>query len=141
MTMQVPYASKLSMRIKEKYPQTNIVWGGIHPTLFPDEIAAFPYVDYVVVNEAIKSVVEIAEKLQQGKQKEKIVYQTEPDNIKDTENLNYEVINIKSYLYNNLQFHTLKLPCGALKTNFLSFLQCGALKTNFLSLTGGHRAH
>ena len=51
MTAHVPHALALTRRIKETHPQTPVVWGGIHASLFPEQTAAHPLVDYVVVGE------------------------------------------------------------------------------------------
>lgn len=43
-----------------------IVWGGVHPTLKPEQTARHELVDYVVVNEGERSFSELVERLEQG---------------------------------------------------------------------------
>lgn len=62
MTPQVPHALSIARRIREKSPDTPIVWGGVHPTLYPDT-CLHPCCDAVAVGEADETVVELAEAL------------------------------------------------------------------------------
>ncbi len=57
MTAQVPHALALTRRIKNAHPQIPMVWGGIHPSLFPGQTAAHPLIDYVVVGEGEEPLV------------------------------------------------------------------------------------
>lgn len=61
MTVQVPWAYYVSQAIKSKGCSCQIVWGGVHPTLFPDQTIEDPAVDTVVINEAAATVVSLAE--------------------------------------------------------------------------------
>ncbi|MBU2549811.1 MAG: B12-binding domain-containing radical SAM protein [Proteobacteria bacterium] len=60
MTTQVPFAYRISKRLKAIDPELAIVWGGPHPTLFPRQTLADPCVDVVVVNEGAFTALEIA---------------------------------------------------------------------------------
>jgi len=51
MTTQVRHALALSNYIKELSPNMPIIWGGIHPTLFPEQTCADTSVDYVIYGE------------------------------------------------------------------------------------------
>jgi len=51
MTMQVANALKISKLIKEMNPNCQIVWGGAHPTFFPEQTAKHNLVDMVCVGE------------------------------------------------------------------------------------------
>ena len=51
MTPTLPHAIELSDFIKARSPEMQIVWGGIHPTLFPYQTVKDKAVDYVVVGE------------------------------------------------------------------------------------------
>jgi len=59
MTAQVPHALALTRRIKKTHPQLPVVWGGIHPSLFPEQTVAHPLVDYVVVGEGEEPLVSL----------------------------------------------------------------------------------
>lgn len=51
MTGQVSHGLQLSDIVKKLYPKLPIVWGGIHPTLFPLQTCEDKAVDYVVQGE------------------------------------------------------------------------------------------
>lgn len=112
MTSQIGMAVKLAKKIKEKNPDTHIVFGGVHPTLFPEQTAQNPYIDIAVINEGTKTVLEIIDyingKLVLNKvkgivfrDKEGVVTITEPqvpDDISEIPHFDFELLNISSYL-------------------------------------------
>lgn len=53
--------------VRRTLPQSNIVFGGIHTTLFPREVLAKDYVDFIIMNEGEYPLVELAELLINGK--------------------------------------------------------------------------
>lgn len=63
MTVQVKWAHLASQRIKKVRPDVKIVWGGVHPTLFPEQTALDNAVDFCVVNECAHTIVQIANAL------------------------------------------------------------------------------
>ena len=65
LTPFVPFARKLSKLIKGRI-DTTIIWGGIHPTLFPEECLELDAVDIVCVGEGEESMVELVKKVQAG---------------------------------------------------------------------------
>lgn len=62
MTPQVPHAMELARRIRQQAPGLPIVWGGIHPTLYPDTVLN-PFCDIAVLGEGDVTAVELAEAL------------------------------------------------------------------------------
>ena len=60
MTTQAPGALKISAAIREINPDCKIIWGGTHPTFFPEQTVAHPLVDIVVSGEGEETVYEIA---------------------------------------------------------------------------------
>jgi radical SAM superfamily enzyme YgiQ (UPF0313 family) len=54
-----------SKRIKERLPVT-IVWGGLHPTMLPEQTLANDFVDIVAIGEGEKTVVDLARALGAG---------------------------------------------------------------------------
>ena len=48
LTMHIAQALEISRVVKEENPNLLVVWGGVHPTLFPEQTAADPLVDFVV---------------------------------------------------------------------------------------------
>lgn len=63
MTVQLPWAYYVTKAVKSKFPQGTIIWGGTHPTLFPEQTVEDPAVDVVVVDEAASTIVNLAERL------------------------------------------------------------------------------
>ena len=51
MTPALPYALELSEFVKHNAKTVPVVWGGIHPTLFPDETVKDDFIDFIVVGE------------------------------------------------------------------------------------------
>lgn len=64
MSSLLPMAKEVTARIKAAFPQTPIVWGGIHPTSCPEE--CIPSVDYVVVGEGEVAAIDLATALRDG---------------------------------------------------------------------------
>lgn len=56
---QMKHALHLSRKIKRTNPNCKIVFGGWHPTAAPEQTASNPEVDYVVVGEGEKGMLEI----------------------------------------------------------------------------------
>lgn len=59
MTDQVKDALKLSDSVKEADPDIPIVWGGVHPTLYPNQTIQDKSVDYAVVDEGELTLLEL----------------------------------------------------------------------------------
>jgi radical SAM superfamily enzyme YgiQ (UPF0313 family) len=70
MTIHYYSAAKLTQRIKENFPETVVIWGGIHPTLLPDE--CIHHADIVCRGEGEKAMLELAERLERGESVENI---------------------------------------------------------------------
>lgn len=66
MTIQLPWAYYVSEAIKSRYPGLSIVWGGVHPTLFPEQTVEDPAVDVVVINDAAATITPLALALSEG---------------------------------------------------------------------------
>lgn len=60
------YVSKI---IKSEMGDTIVVWGGLHPTLFPEHVLSEKFVDYVVMGEGEYPMTELTEHLLQNKRK------------------------------------------------------------------------
>ena len=63
MTSQVPLAFNLSKLIKAKYPEIPIVWGGIHPILFPEQTLRDSNIDIVVTGEGYHAILSLIDYL------------------------------------------------------------------------------
>jgi len=65
-------SASFSKRLKEINKDVNIVWGGIHPTLLPEQCLSEKYIDYVVLGEGEETISELA-KVITGKKDSKSV--------------------------------------------------------------------
>ena len=60
MTTQVPGALKISEKIKKINPKSKIIWGGTHPTFFPEQTIKNSLIDIVSYGEGEETFYEIA---------------------------------------------------------------------------------
>jgi len=51
-------AIELSSRLKQAYPGSIIIFGGLHPTSMPDEVLSYPHIDYVFRGESESPLLE-----------------------------------------------------------------------------------
>ena len=66
LTSEIPDADTIMKFIKEN-SNVPVVAGGWHCTLFPEQMADSPYVDYVVAGEGEEHLLKIADTLRRGK--------------------------------------------------------------------------
>jgi len=59
MTMQIPKALELSALAKKLNPRCRIVWGGAHPTFFPEQTVAHKLIDAVVIGDGEYAVFDL----------------------------------------------------------------------------------
>ncbi|MBN2094142.1 MAG: B12-binding domain-containing radical SAM protein [Candidatus Zambryskibacteria bacterium] len=59
---QTLYSAELSKKIKS-YSNIKIVWGGIHPSLLPEQCLSENYIDFVIIGEGEETVIEFSRKL------------------------------------------------------------------------------
>jgi anaerobic magnesium-protoporphyrin IX monomethyl ester cyclase len=110
MTPHVGEALRISRYAKEKFPHLAIVWGGIHPSLFPESTVINKYIDFVIVKEGERPLLELSGYLLHKKCKAgeipNLVYKEGSGILKnpliDTEGeageLRYELLAIERYL-------------------------------------------
>ena len=65
--IQTKHSAELCRKIKAKNHQIPIVWGGIHPSLLPEQCLGENYIDYVIIGEGEITVKEFAEELKSTK--------------------------------------------------------------------------
>lgn len=66
-------AIRVSKRIKEIFgDEFPVVWGGIHPSLLPEQTLENPYIDFIVRGEGEHTFLELVEAIEQGKELEGI---------------------------------------------------------------------
>lgn len=63
---QIHYALLATEVLKTRYPHIPVCWGGVHATLVPEQTAAHPLVDYVVVGDGELVFTELFERLRDG---------------------------------------------------------------------------
>ncbi len=61
--LQIKYALELAHYVKTQNPSCPLVWGGVHPTLLPEQTASHPLVDVVVRGEGELIVKDLANAL------------------------------------------------------------------------------
>lgn len=112
MTTQVPLALRAAQRVKQISPTTPVVWGGVHPSLFPEQTLASQDLDIVVINEGAVTAVSLAQTMTADgplsgvrgigyKEPAGEMVFTDPalpEDINDLPFLNFELIEIDNYL-------------------------------------------
>lgn len=112
MTSQVIMACNLAKKIKQKYIDIPVIFGGIHPTLFPEQTVRNKYIDIAVINEGAKTILEIMDFINKKARledikgiafsdKEGIVKLTAPrplDDITEIPHFDFELLDISKYL-------------------------------------------
>lgn len=63
---QTRYALETTRLLKQRYPSIPVCWGGVHATLLPEQVAAHPMIDYVVVGDGDYVFCELLESLAAG---------------------------------------------------------------------------
>ena len=63
---QIRYGLEFAQKVRAENPSCPIVWGGVHPTLLPEQTVASDFVDVVVRGEGELVVPELANKLVAG---------------------------------------------------------------------------
>lgn len=63
---QIYFALEAARLVRDADPRIPIVWGGVHPSLFPRETVSHPLVDFVAQGEGEETVVDLARCLSEG---------------------------------------------------------------------------
>lgn len=111
-------AKKLTQRIKEYLPEVKIIWGGVHPSILPKK--CIPHADYICIGEGEEPLLELAEKLYNGKETRDI------PNIWSRENGNV-FKNPSRTIINDLE----KLPVPAINDGNQFYIYEGEIKEKF----------
>lgn len=116
MTIQIPHALFLSKYIKKRYKNKIIIWGGIHPTLFPSDTIKDNNIDFICYGEGEKSIIKLIKYIRYKKgslknidgiaykHNKKIIINA-PEKLIDLDSipqLNYDLLNIEFYLKRKL---------------------------------------
>ena len=110
MTSQIKHAIELSAHIKNRHPEIRIIWGGIHPSLFPEDILRESLADFVCAGEGEYTLYELLSALKTGADLKTIkglyfrkggeIVSTGPRRPNDLETLpffNFDLINYSRY--------------------------------------------
>lgn len=67
LTAAMKSAVILSKKLRELYPDSKIVFGGIHPTALPDEVLGYDHIDAVIRGEGERPLIEFYKHVKAGK--------------------------------------------------------------------------
>lgn len=108
MTAQISNALLISQFIKNKFPNLPIIWGGVHPTLFPAQTSKDPLIDFVVYGEGEATTLELLNELEKKSPKFEAIkgiafdgFVTQPREFMDINKLpflNHDLLDLKFYL-------------------------------------------
>ncbi|MBW2050319.1 MAG: B12-binding domain-containing radical SAM protein [Deltaproteobacteria bacterium] len=113
-------AIKIAARARTHCPDVPLVWGGIHPSLLPEQTLSHPLVDIVVRGEGEMTLVELANSLRDGTGLEKVkgivfmregrTFTTEPRDFIDLNRIDielpYHLLKMDRYKYVGFPVHT-----------------------------------
>ncbi len=112
MTPQIAMALKITRLIKKTAPGIKVVWGGVHPTLFPEQTINNELIDTIVIGEGEVPSLELARHLSDKSdisQVNGICYKSQGQILKTQGSqafdinkepfLNYDIPNASSYIY------------------------------------------
>lgn len=63
----IKYALEFARFVRENSPRIPIIWGGVHPSLVPEQTAQSPYVDVVVRGEGEITLLELVEAIEDNR--------------------------------------------------------------------------
>ena len=63
---QLAAAVPLAQRLKQRFPQVPMIWGGNFPSLYPTPVLKAPYVDWVVRGQGEQTFVELLDLIEHG---------------------------------------------------------------------------
>ena len=115
MTVNVVWAYSVMKKLKERHPNLKILVGGIHSTLFPDQMINDKHIDIVAVNESASIILDLTDTIKNDGDLSKIngisykknnaVYRNPPntklDDAKNVPFINLDLVEHKKYSKNN----------------------------------------
>jgi radical SAM superfamily enzyme YgiQ (UPF0313 family) len=127
-TSQLKHAYNLSKLIKNINPHSLIVWGGIHPTLYPEQTIKCDYIDFLMYGEAEFGLLKLLNELNKNKpdfsKVNNLVFKENGNIIRnkiecifDTNQLplpNYSLLEVESYINREIYFYGMNTPVRTL---------------------------
>jgi radical SAM superfamily enzyme YgiQ (UPF0313 family) len=152
MTAGIASGLQISDLIKKTHPDIPIVWGGIHPTLFPESTLSDPSVDIVVWGEGEETCLDLANTLRIGnsldkvkgigyKENNKQIFTERRDfiDLEKTPLINYDLLDMEKYLYRDLR--SISVGAGKVKIIIIHSSRGCPYKCNFCINTHPSQKH
>ena len=70
--LQLKHSLEVARAIRQADPSLSLIWGGVHPSFFPEQTARSKYVDVVVRGEGEESLLEVVRAIESGGSLERI---------------------------------------------------------------------
>lgn len=99
---QIRLALNSSAVARDELPGVPIVWGGWHPTIFPQQVAASPYVDIAVAGQGERVFTKIVDDLSKGEREKATHLPPGPfTDINRFPSLPYEILDMGDYVFSD----------------------------------------
>lgn len=98
---QITRALESSAIAREVLPATPVVWGGWHPTIFPEQVAAHPSIDVAVVGQGERVFAHLLADIQAGKRLRDVVRAEAFEDINVFGALPYGILNMADYIFDS----------------------------------------
>ncbi len=116
---QVGYGLDVARFVKNNYPCVPVVWGGVHPTLLPDETVRNRFVDIVVRGEGEGTMVELVNCLLENNSLQEVHGITYKENGEIKHNPERSFMDLNTI--NPLPYHLLDLSCYASLSEYIPY--------------------
>lgn len=125
MTSQVSWAYRVTTRIKEKFPRLRVVWGGVHPTLYPEQTISDDAIDVIAVNESSSIIIALTKAIEKDNGLSEVggIYfksggriiktpAASPDDISSVFDIDFTLFDVDYYSHDNMLSQFYDLPAS-----------------------------